>query len=93
MASHKDDLECHHVTGDESFILKVKTVDTASLEELLAEIHSLEGVSHTVTKVVLSTPREECAVSLANVGQEPSAQAKGLKNSTERKRLTATLRK
>lgn len=93
MASHKDVLECHHVTGDESFILKVKTVDTASLEELLAEIHSLEGVSHTVTKVVLSTPREECAVPLPNVGQEPSAHPKGLKSAAEKRRLTVTVRK
>ena len=53
-----DLLECHHVTGEESFILKVKTGNTASLEKLLADIRSMEGVTRTVTKVVLSTARE-----------------------------------
>lgn len=58
MMQQGDVLECHHVTGDESFILKVKTANTASLEKLLGEIHSMEGVSQTVTHVVLSTPKE-----------------------------------
>ena len=58
MARQRDVLECHHVTGDESFLLKVKTANTDSLEKLLAEIRSLEGVTRTVTKVVLSTPKE-----------------------------------
>ena len=53
-----DVLECHHVTGDESFILKVKTANTLSLEKLLGEIRSVEGVTRTVTRVVLSTPKE-----------------------------------
>lgn len=58
MMGHHDVLECHHVTGEESFILKVKTANTDSLERLLAEIRSVEGVTRTVTKVVLSTPKE-----------------------------------
>ncbi len=58
MVRQHDVLECHHVTGDESFILKVKTANTDSLERLLGEIRSMEGVTRTVTKVVLSTPKE-----------------------------------
>lgn len=58
MVRHNDVLECHHVTGEESFILKVKTSNTVSLEKLLGEIRSLEGVTRTVTKVVLSTVKE-----------------------------------
>jgi Lrp/AsnC family leucine-responsive transcriptional regulator len=58
MVQHHDVLECHHVTGDESFILKVKSANTASLEKLLGEIRSVEGVTRTVTKVVLSTAKE-----------------------------------
>ncbi|HEY2988333.1 MAG TPA: Lrp/AsnC family transcriptional regulator [Candidatus Binatia bacterium] len=53
-----DVLECHHVTGEESFILKVKTANTDSLEKLLAEIRSVEGVTGTITKVVLSSVKE-----------------------------------
>ena len=55
---YPDVLECHHVTGDESFILKVKAGNTGYLEKLLGEIRSVEGVTRTVTKVVLSTAKE-----------------------------------
>ena len=54
----RDVLECHHVTGEESFILKVKTANTDSLEKLLGDVRSLEGVTGTVTKVVLSSVKE-----------------------------------
>jgi hypothetical protein len=46
------------VTGEESFILKVKTANTESLERLLGGIRSLDGVTGTVTKVVLSSAKE-----------------------------------
>ena len=58
MMRHADVLECHHVTGDESFILKVKAANTGALEKLLGIIRSVEGVTRTVTKVVLSTAKE-----------------------------------
>jgi Lrp/AsnC family leucine-responsive transcriptional regulator len=58
MSGQPDVLECHHVTGEESFIVKVKTANTESLEKLLGEIRSVEGVTRTVTKVVLSTVKE-----------------------------------
>jgi Lrp/AsnC family transcriptional regulator, leucine-responsive regulatory protein len=64
MLQHHDVLECHHVTGDESFILKVKSANTASLEKLLGDIRSVEGVTRTVTKVVLSTAKESQALDL-----------------------------
>jgi Lrp/AsnC family leucine-responsive transcriptional regulator len=58
MIGYADVLECHHVTGEESFMLKVKSADTGSLEKLLGEIRSVEGVTRTVTRVVLSTTKE-----------------------------------
>lgn len=58
MMRYHDVLECHHVTGDETFILKVKSANTSSLEKLLGEIRSIEGVTRTLTKVVLSTAKE-----------------------------------
>jgi Lrp/AsnC family leucine-responsive transcriptional regulator len=64
MLRYDDVLECHHVTGDESFILKVKSANTGSLEKLLGEIRSVEGVTRTVTKVVLSTVKESQALKL-----------------------------
>jgi Lrp/AsnC family leucine-responsive transcriptional regulator len=62
---YQDVLECHHVTGDESFILKVKSANTGSLEKLLGQIRSVEGVTRTVTKIVLSTAKESQALELA----------------------------
>jgi Lrp/AsnC family leucine-responsive transcriptional regulator len=64
MLRYPDVLECHHVTGDESFILKVKSANTASLEKLLGQIRSIDGVTRTVTKVVLSTAKESQALEL-----------------------------
>src|SRR5438094_10109533 len=55
MLQHHDVLECHHVTGDDSFILKVKWANTGWLEKLLGEIRSVEGATRTVTRIVLST--------------------------------------
>ena len=64
MLRYRDVLECHHVTGDESFILKVKSANTGSLEKLLGQIRSVEGVTRTVTKIVLSTAKEGQALEL-----------------------------
>lgn len=58
MLRNPDVLECHHITGDESFIMKVKSANTTSLEKLLGAIRSVEGVTRTVTRVVLSTAKE-----------------------------------
>ena len=64
MLRYRDVQECHHVTGDESFILKVKSANTGSLEKLLGQIRSVEGVTRTVTKIVLSTAKEGQALDL-----------------------------
>jgi Lrp/AsnC family leucine-responsive transcriptional regulator len=61
---YPDVLKCHHVTGEESFILKVKSENTASLERLLGDLRSVEGVTRTVTNVVLSTAKENPTVEL-----------------------------
>ena len=72
---YQDVLECHHVTGDESFILKVKSANTGSLEKLLGQIRSVAGVTRTVTKIVLSTAKESQALELA-AGLAENASAK-----------------
>ena len=51
-------LECHHVTGEYTLLLKVKTANTSSLEQLITQIRSLDGVTRTETTVVLSTHAE-----------------------------------
>lgn len=57
-------LECHHVTGQHTLLLKVKTRNTATLEALISQIRSIEGVTRTETMVVLSTHTERTHISL-----------------------------
>lgn len=57
-------LECHHVTGSHTLLLKVKTRNTSALEQLIRRIRSLEGVASTDTMVVLSTHTERVQIPL-----------------------------
>ena len=57
-------LECHHVTGIHTVLVKSKTGNTAALEQLISRIRSIEGVAHTETMVVLSTHTERVQVPL-----------------------------
>ncbi len=47
--------ECHSVTGDDSYLLKVRVDDPAGLEALLRRINTVEGVARTRTVLILST--------------------------------------
>ena len=69
IASIEDVLECHHVTGSHSLMLKVKTQSTESLEELIGRIRALAGVTRTETMVVLSTHAERTRLSLERSGE------------------------
>ncbi|NND72946.1 MAG: Lrp/AsnC family transcriptional regulator [Rhodothermales bacterium] len=51
--------EVHSITGDGSHILKVRVRNTTALEQLLSQIQSWDGVSGTVTNLVLSTMKED----------------------------------
>lgn len=57
-------LESHHVTGAYTLLLKVKTQNTETLEQLISRIRLIEGVTRTETLVVLSTQRERTLVPL-----------------------------
>lgn len=59
-----DVLECHHVTGAHTLMVKVKTENTESLERLIEQIRDLSGVSRTETMVVLSTSTERPRIAL-----------------------------
>jgi Lrp/AsnC family leucine-responsive transcriptional regulator len=55
--------ECHHITGEFSLLLKVRTADMSSLQALLLEqLSGQEGVRQTRTVMVLSTVKEETYV-------------------------------
>ncbi len=56
-------LECHHVTGEFSLLLKVRVADMESLQDLLLEqLGAHEGVRQTRTVIALSTVKEETYV-------------------------------
>jgi Lrp/AsnC family leucine-responsive transcriptional regulator len=57
-------LECHHVTGGHTLLLKVKTQNTEDLEQLISRVRSMEGVASTETMVVLSTHTERVEIAL-----------------------------
>ncbi|KAA3614986.1 MAG: Lrp/AsnC family transcriptional regulator [Calditrichaeota bacterium] len=59
--------ECHAITGGGSHLLKIRTVNTESLEKLLARIQSWKGVVNTTTDIVLSSPKETTALSLEHL--------------------------
>jgi Lrp/AsnC family leucine-responsive transcriptional regulator len=65
-----DVLECHHVTGGHTLILKVKTNNTSSLEQLISRIRAIAGVVRTETMVVLSTHSERSQIPVV---EEPPA--------------------
>jgi Lrp/AsnC family leucine-responsive transcriptional regulator len=61
--AHPDVLECHRVAGQDSYLLKVKTQNTASLDKLLVEqLRTITGVTRTHTTIVLASVKEETTV-------------------------------
>jgi Lrp/AsnC family transcriptional regulator, leucine-responsive regulatory protein len=63
-ASEQQILECHATTGEGTYLLKVRTQNTVTLEQLLSRIQSWRGVQGTRTSVVLSSPKETTQVPL-----------------------------
>ncbi|MGA9768708.1 MAG: Lrp/AsnC family transcriptional regulator [Blastocatellia bacterium] len=54
-----DVLECHHVTGSDSYLLKVVTENTESLDRLITEnLRIIPGVTRTHTTIVMSSVKE-----------------------------------
>ncbi len=60
--SNREILECHYITGDSDFIIKVATDNTQTLERLLNGVKSVNGVMGTRTIVILSTIKDEHSV-------------------------------
>ena len=61
-----DILECHHVTGVHTLMLKAKTRNTETLAHLIDRIRSLEGITSTETSIVLSTHVERSRIALGS---------------------------
>ncbi len=70
-----DVLECHHITGGHTVLLKVKTANTSTLERLIRTIRLIEGVIRTETMVVLSTHTERTQIAVH--AEEPGEPGSG----------------
>jgi Lrp/AsnC family leucine-responsive transcriptional regulator len=59
-------LEAHRVAGQDSYILKVRTENTKTLDQLLVEtLRTISGVTRTHTTIVLTSIKEETHVSVS----------------------------
>jgi Lrp/AsnC family leucine-responsive transcriptional regulator len=53
-------LECHRVAGEDSYLLKVRTKNTRSLDRLLVQVlRTIPGVTRTSTVIALASIKEE----------------------------------
>ena len=61
--AHPDVLEAHRVAGADSYLLKVKTENTSSLDKLLVEeLRTIAGVTRSHTTIVLASVKETTVV-------------------------------
>lgn len=66
MDEHEEVQECHRITGDFSFHLKVRVSNIESLENFVINVlNSIEGVRQTRTYIVLSTSKETISLPLS----------------------------
>jgi Lrp/AsnC family leucine-responsive transcriptional regulator len=64
-------LECHRVAGEDSYLLKVKTRNTRSLDHLLVDVlRTIPGVTRTQTTIVLASIKEDTYVEAAPAAEE-----------------------
>jgi Lrp/AsnC family transcriptional regulator, leucine-responsive regulatory protein len=67
-----DVLECHHVTGSDSYLLKVVTENTGTLDRLISEtLRIIPGVTRTHTTIVMSSVKESTHIKPATEAKQP----------------------
>jgi Lrp/AsnC family transcriptional regulator, leucine-responsive regulatory protein len=65
--------ECHHITGEWSDLLKIRTASIAQLEQVInGKIKACRGVVRTLTMIALSSPKETALLPLGHL-TEPEA--------------------
>jgi len=69
--------ECHHVAGDDDFLLKVRARSLSELEGLLAdELKGRLGIARTRTTIVLGTAKETGRLPVGRSAGSPTAPAR-----------------
>ncbi len=57
--ANPDILECHHMTGEYSYLLKVRVANTLALEVFITHFLKIQkGVTKTLTQIVLSSAKD-----------------------------------
>lgn len=70
-------LECHHVTGEFSYLLKLRLRDTAQLERFLMDrLKAVKGVGRTQTLIALSSSKETHILSAPQTGDDSGSASK-----------------
>ena len=65
-------LECHHVAGDDDYLLKVRVADLRALERFVSdELKVLDGIAGTRTTIALSTLKESVVPTLPAAEVKP----------------------
>jgi Lrp/AsnC family leucine-responsive transcriptional regulator len=65
--------ECHHITGEADYLVKIRARDTRDLERVLHLVQSTRHVFSTETDVVFSTPFERRPLQLVRETGRPEA--------------------
>ncbi len=59
IVKHPVVMECHHITGEYSYLLKVRVKNTQLLEFFITEsLKTQQGIIRTLTQIVLSSPKD-----------------------------------
>jgi Lrp/AsnC family leucine-responsive transcriptional regulator len=70
---HDRILECHHVAGDDDFLLKVRSRSLAELEGVLADdLKGRLGIARTRTTIVLGTAKESVHLPVGEATAAPA---------------------
>jgi Lrp/AsnC family transcriptional regulator, leucine-responsive regulatory protein len=69
MRASPEVLECHHVAGDYSYLLKLRLTGTGHLERFLsAQVKSIDGVQRTHSIIALSSAKETREIDTSVIG-------------------------
>ncbi len=64
-------LECHHIAGDDDFLLKVRTAGVAELDRLLSTtLKGIDGVVRSRTTIALGTVKDDTPLPLPSRRKE-----------------------
>ena len=64
--------EVHHIAGEDCFLIKIRTADSASLMNIMrTRLSGIPRIVSTRTTIVLETVKEECAIVIPNSRAEP----------------------